>query len=213
MHAPRWVALAGVAAIIGGITAIVLTMPFAIAYHTAYPGFDVPPYWISAAGAALRPVISFAAPSVVYDVYGRVFDLVYLLFLPATFALHRLHRGATSTIERAGFVTLAVGLLVTFVGVAGDYWADGALFVMSVLGLLTIGVGAVVYGVAMLQRAVLPGWLGWLLIGCLPGAFIVTWIIGHIPSGPTVPFAAFFLALGYVLVFRRDTLPTDKPAL
>jgi hypothetical protein len=30
----------------GGILAIVLTFPFAAAYAQAYPGFDVPPFWL-----------------------------------------------------------------------------------------------------------------------------------------------------------------------
>jgi len=74
MDTPKWISWAGLAAILGGLTAIILTAPFASAYFSAYPGYDVPPFWMQSLRPALRPLITFASPVAVYNVYGRVFD-------------------------------------------------------------------------------------------------------------------------------------------
>src|SRR5687768_16342895 len=117
---PRWLAWAGLAAVMGGVLAIVLTPPFASAYFAAYPGFDVPPLWLAFLRPALMPWLTFAPPIRVYNLYGRVYELVYLLLLPAVFGVHRLRRTTTGRAEKWGFVMVVVGLICSFVGVAGD---------------------------------------------------------------------------------------------
>jgi hypothetical protein len=203
MNTPQWLSWAGLATILGGLMAILLTAPLAIAYFTAYPGYEVPPFWIHLLKPALGSLLTFAAPEVVYALYGRIFTLVYLLFLPAAFGLHQLHRGAGGRIEKFGFVLLVVALLATFVGVAGDYWADGAGFIIELVGLLLLAIGATLYGVALLRSKVIPSWCAWLLIFCGPGVFIVFPLIGHIPSGPTFLFAVAWLIVGYMLLFKK----------
>ena len=203
MDTPKWIPWAGLAAILGGVTAVILTPPFATAYFSAYPGFDIPPFWLSLLRPALRSVLAFGPPIAVYNVYGRIFEFVYLLFLPAAFGLHRLHQGAGSRIEKWGFAILVVGLLGAFIGVAGDYWADGAGFFIELLGLLAMVIGATVYGVAVLRSKVIPGWCAWLLIACGPGTFGFFPLIGHIPSGPTFLFAISWLIVGGMLLFKK----------
>jgi hypothetical protein len=203
MKLAKWISWAGLAAIFGGLIAIILTIPFATAYFSAYPGFDVPPFWLQTVTPVLRPLLSFATPKMVYNVYGRIFELVYLLFLPAVFGLHHLHHGARNRVERWGFGILVVGLLATFIGVAGDYWADGTGFVIELLGLLILSIGTTVYGLATLQSRVLPTWCAWLLIAGGPGSFVFQILIGHIPSGPTFPFALSWLFVGWILVFKK----------
>jgi hypothetical protein len=207
MDTPKWISWAGLAAILGGLTAIVLTAPFAIAYYSAYPGYEVPPFWIQSLKPALRSLLTFAPPVGVYNVYGRIFDLVYLLFLPAAFGLHHLHQGVSSRIEKWGFGILVVGLLATFIGVAGDYWADRAGFAIEVLGLLTLAIGTTLYGIAMLRSKVIPSWCAWLLVACGPGAFVFFPLIGHIPSGPTFLFAISWLIVGCMLLFKKGLRP------
>ena len=187
--------------------AIILTPPFATAYFSAYPGFDTPPFWLPRIRPALDSLLTFASPKMVYNVYGRVFNLVYLLFLPAAFALHHLHRKASSRIEKWGFAILVVGLLATFVGVAGDYWVDGAGFFIELLGLLALAIGATLYGVALLRSKVVPSWCAWLLVACGAGMFVFFPLIGHVPSGPTFLFAITWLMVGYILLFKQDIRP------
>jgi len=204
---PKWITWAGLAAIVGGLTAIILTAPFATAYFSAYPGFDIPPFWLPRLRPTLDSLLTFASPKMVYDFYGRIFNIVYLLFLPAAFALHHLHREASSRVEKWGFAILVVGLLATFVGVAGDYWADGAGFFIELLGLLAITIGATLYGVVLLRSKVVPSWCAWLLVACGPGAFIILPLIGHIPSGPTFLFAIAWSVVGYILLFKQGIRP------
>lgn len=211
MNAPKWLSWAGYAAIIGGATAIVLTPPFATAYFSAYPGYDIPPFWVQPLRPALSPLLIFASPVTVYNLYGRIFDLIYLLMLPVVFGLHDLHRGRPSRLENAGFGILVVGLMTTFIGVAGDYWANGLTFLLSLLGLLVLAVGTTLYGVSLLRSRVLPGWCAWLFIADLPAAFIFQLLIWHIPSGPTFPFAVSWLIAGYVLLQEKRRATTHTP--
>ena len=203
VYIAKWISWAGLAAIFGGLIAIILTVPFATAYFSAYPGFDIPPFWLQTVQPMLRPLLSFATPKMVYNIYGRIFELVYLLFLPAVFGLHHLHQGARNRVERWGFGILVVGLLATLIGVAGDYWADGTGFVIELLGLLILSIGTTVYGLATLQSRVLPTWCAWLLIAGGPGSFVFQFLIGHIPSGPTFPFALSWLLVGWILLFKK----------
>lgn len=210
MDTPKWIPWAGLAAILGGLMAIVLTVPFASAYFSAYPGYDVPPFWLQWVRPMLRPFLTFESSVEVYNTYGRIYDFVYLLCLPAVFGLHHLHQGVSSRIEKWGFGLLVVGMLTTFIGVAGDYWANGAGFFIELLGLLTLSIGTTLYGVAMLRSRVIPRWCGWLLVSCLPGAFIFTVLIGHIPSGPTFLSAVSWLIVGSRLLFKRGIRPQPE---
>lgn len=185
-----------------------LTFPFATAYFLAFPGYDVPPFWLPSLEPRLDAVLSFAPADEVYETYGRIYNLAYLLFLPAAFALHRLQRGSASRWEKRGFVVLVAGLLATLVGVAGDYWANGIGFLLEVLGLLVSMIGSTVYGIALLRIGVAPGWVAWSFVLSGPGAVLFMLLIGHIPSGPTFPFAISWLLVGFMLLLRsRATLP------
>lgn len=198
-----WVRWAGLAAVLGGSLAILLTPPFAIAFFTAYPGYDGPPPWVPSLQPALMPWLTFASPVAVYNVYGRVYELVYPLLLPAVLAVHSLQPGTLRRTEKLGSVLVVLGLAASFVGVAGDYWADGVGFIVEVLGLLILSVGCAIFGATRLRSGVIPTWSGWLLVGCLPGAFIGLALIGHIPSGPTLPIAIAWLLLGSMLLLDR----------
>lgn len=202
----KWISWAGLAAVVGGLTAIILTPLFASAYYSAYPGHDIPPFWVQPLKPALGALLTFASPEEVYTFYGRLFNLVYLFMLPAVFGLHYLHRGAGTRAEKWGFYLLVIGLLATFIGVAGDYWANGAGFFVELLGLIVLSIGAAVYGVATLSSKVIPHWLAWLLVACLPGVFVFMPLIGHIPSGPTFLFAASWLIVGYMLLFKNSII-------
>lgn len=206
MSYPQWVAWAGRAAMLGGLLALPLTFPFASAYFAAYPGYDVPPFWVSLLKPALAPVLGFADRVTVYNVYGRVYNVVYLLFLPVAFALRRWLAGAPSRLVRWGFRLTVAGLAAALVGVAGDYWLEGTGFMLEFFGLLVMNLGASLSGLAVLRKGGLPRGLSWLLAVCFPGLFAVHFLIGHIPSGPTFLFAVAWLALGY-----RLQLPAGQP--
>ena len=207
MTHPRWSVWAGISAMVGGGLAILLTVPFAAAYFRAYPGFDPTPIWLAALQPIVRPLLSFAQPIAVYNTYGRIYDLVYILFLPAALALHHLHRPLDSRLEKIAFWLMIVGLLASFVGVAGDYWADGSGFVLEFIGLFILATGATLSGIAFLRSRILPRWASWLMLLCLPGYFIWFILVGHIPSGPSFGIALAYIGLGWVLLLGKYTIP------
>jgi len=207
MH-PRWMTWAGVSAVVGGVLAVLLTFPFATAYFRAYPGFDAIPAWLPVIQRAIRPIMSFGAPIVVYNTFGRVYNLVYLLLLPSTVALHRVHRDANSGLEKWGYRLTILGLIAAAIGVAGDYWANGLGFPLEVVGIIVLSLGSTANGIALLRIRTWPAWSSWLLILCLPGCFIFVALIGHVPSGPTLQVAVAYLGAGFALI-NRSVKSTD----
>lgn len=203
MNLPTRRSWAGLAAILGGSIAILLTIPFASAYFMAYSSPSAAPFWIHSLQSVLTPFLTFSAPTHVYNIYGRIFNVVYFLFLPAVFALHDLLRDVSGTLEKSAFGILTISLLVTSVGVAGDYWWNGTGFLLEVLGLLALNIGTSLYGVIILQYGVLPKWCGWLMASCFPGLFVFVFLIGHIPSAPTVLVAVSWLTLGFILFSQK----------
>lgn len=210
MYHPRWLTWAGISSLAGGLLAILLTLPFAAAYHRAYSGYDPIPIWFQTLQPVLLPLLDFAPRIAVYNTYGRLYDLVYLLLIPGAIALHHLHKPIHSRLERWGFWLTTVGLLASFVGVAGDYWADGAGFFVELIGLLVLSTGATLSGIACLRGRLLPAWVSWLMILCLPGVFLWFLVIGHIPSGPTFAVALAYIAFGCILIFGHLTVPHTK---
>jgi hypothetical protein len=199
MQSAHQLRYSGVCAMTGGVLAIVLTFPFAAAYARAYPGFDEPPFWLPALQPVLRPLLTFDSSITVYNLYGRIFEFVYLLILPAVITLHFAQRNATNARMPWSFGVIVAGLIIAFVGVAGDYWADGAGWLIELIGLLVLLVGTTLFGITALYAAYIPSWSAWLLILAGPGALGATWLIGHIPSGPTLLFAIAWAIVGYVL--------------
>ena len=56
----RW---AGLAAFFGGLTAMVMTLPFATAYFLAYPGEDALPFWFNSVEPRLDTLLTFSSRS------------------------------------------------------------------------------------------------------------------------------------------------------
>lgn len=206
-----WDRLAGWTAVIGAVTALVLTPPFATAYFVAYPGNTLP-FWYDDARPLLTRLLAFDSSEVVYATYGRIYNLVYLLFMPAAVVTHRAHASSASRLESAGHGLLMTGLVVTAIGVAGDYWGDGIGFAVEVLGLVVMVVGVTVWGLALARARVVPASWAWLMLLCGPAAIASTAIVGHLPSGPTTAFALVWLLVGLSMVSGRSPTATGAPA-
>lgn len=200
----RW---AGLAAIVGGVTAIVMTLPFATAFYLAYPGYNTLPFWFDSLEPRLDPLLTFASREEVYATYGKIYNLVYLLLLPAVVALHRAHAPSSSRLEKRGFVVLRAGLVATAVGVAGDYWGNGIGFPVEVLGMLAMVVGVSMWGLALVRGRVVPRCWAWMFLACGPGALVSMGLVRHIPSGPTLSFAIVWMLVGSMLLSKRASEP------
>lgn len=206
----RW---AGAAAVVGGLVAVVLTPPFATAFFLAYPGENTLPFWFDGVEDRLGSLITFDSPIPVYETYGRLYNVVYVLFLPLVVVLHRVASG--SVLERRGARVLLTGLGMTTAGVAGDYWLNGLGFPLEFLGLLTMMVGATMWGLGSRRGKALPRLWCWLFVACGPGALVTSFLLGHLPSGPTLSFALVWLVVGVSLVLRpvgASAEPSEEPA-
>lgn len=204
-HTLRVVRWAGLAAVVGSGLAIALTLPFATAYFLAYPG-DTLPFWFDAVEPRLEPQLTFADPTSVYAIYGRLYNVVYVLLLPLVLAIHRSRRAVATPAQKRWFVVLVSGLVATALGVAGDYWGNGIGFLLEVLGLLTMMVGVTMWGLALLRGTSPVRW-AWVFVACGPGALGTLFVLGHVPSGPTLAFALAWLVAGVIVMSGRDAEP------
>jgi hypothetical protein len=189
----------------------VLSVPFAAAYFHAYEGVDAHPFWLAPMERALAPLLEFASPPAVYETYGRIYAVVFVLYLPATIALHRLRSGRSSRLESVGFALVVGALVITAIGVAGDYWADGAGYTLELIGLLVLAVGSSVWGLGVRLVNAAPEWWTWLLIAVGPLAVAFLFVFGHLPSGPGLPVAGAWLLLGCLFLAGRIGKPQAHP--
>jgi hypothetical protein len=191
----------GVSALAGGLLACLLTPVMSVGYYRAYAvAGETPPFWLPAAQPVLSFLFAFADEKIAYAAYGKLFAIVYLLFLPGVWALHKLHENARSRFEKFGFVFLMLALSVAAIGVSLDYWGVKPGWTIELLGMLLLQIGATVYGAALLVLKVVPRLLGLLLGASLPLCVAAFMLIKQIPSAPTLPFAIASIAIGYFIL-------------
>ena len=190
-------------AILGAIIALLISVPFALMYFRAY-GFgegQTPPAYLITFGQAFPGLVDFDQDTRVYQVYGRIYSLVVPLTLPALLALKR-RIGTSTKLAKWGWRVFYTGVLMFGVGVFGDYWPDqnsfwvAGGFLFEMLGMLVLGVGAILYGVAAIREGTIPRWLGYGLVGIAPGGVLGTLLLEHIPAGPLFGYVVFWLVVG-----------------
>lgn len=204
----RW---GGLAAMLGGVLAIVLT-PFAtFAGFLAGPSRTYPEMsWAQLVEPLVTPFIGFGTPGEVYATYGKAFFPVYLLFLIGLVSLHAHISGRAGRLERRGFQVALLGLVMNLIGNIGDYWLGeevlhqplwGISFVIgTMLGTLVYMVGSVLLGISILWTRVLPRWSGWtLIIAPTLGIVLGVWLVRHLPSALVLPVGLGWIIPGYAL--------------
>lgn len=166
--------------------------------------------WAQLIEPLVTPFLGFGTPGEVYATYGKVFFLVYLLFLIGLVGLRARISGRAGQLERRGFQVALLGLAMNLVGNIGDYWLGeevlhqplwGISFVIgTLLGTLVYIVGSVLLGIAILRMRVLPRWSGWtLIIAPTLGIVLGLWPIKHLPSALVLPVGLGWMLLGYAL--------------
>ena len=208
----RW---GGLAVMLGGVLAIILT-PFAtFADFLAAPGQLTPPEypdmpWAQLIEPLVTPFLGFGTYEEVYATYGKVFFLVYLLFLVGLVSLRARIARPTGRLEDRGFNLALLGLVMNLIGNVGDYWLGekvlhqplwGMSFVIgTLLGTLVYAVGSVLLGIAILRTRVLPRWSGWtLIIAPTLGIVLGSLVVIHLPSALVLPVGLGWILLGYAL--------------
>lgn len=200
--------LCGFLALAGGALACLLTPVMSIGYYQAYavPG-EVPPFWFSAAQARLSFLFAFADEKSAYAAYGKLFAMVYLLFLPGVWALHRLQQKAGSRFERFGYYFLLTALIVSVIGVTLDYWEIKPGWSVELLGMLFLQIAATVYGIASFSLRIIPRRLSLLFTSAMLLCIASFMLFKQIPGAPTLPLAIVSIASGAFIIRLSETQP------
>lgn len=163
--------------------------------------------WAEPAGRALRPLLDWADPDVVYLTYGKIWLPVFLGFLLCALVVNRLRR--PRGFEKWAWRVVLVGYTWAVVGVAADYWLQWVhinedlldiTFLATLPALLITLLGSTVLGVSLVRNRLRPRVSAWLLLGTFPLAVLLMSITSQGSAALPVMFA--FAFLGRAL--RRD---------
>ena len=201
-----WLAAAGAA------WALVLTVPFATAWHVA--GYtDTTPSWASSLRDGLDPLFSFGDPRDVYNAYGRAFFPAFALALPAVYLLRRLRPPKLGLLEGQAFWTLRQGMWMALGGTIVDFWGEfadagafaAAGFFVEIVGLLGMLLASALLGLSALRGRWLsrPAATTLMMAGPL-GVGVTLWPLQHVPSGPTLGLALAWVVFGVALVRHAE---------
>ena len=215
-HSSPWVLRGGAAAVIGGVTGIVLSPLMSAAYHSTPDGDGIAlAPWEPALRDVAAPLLTFSNPVAVYTAYGMVAITVFLGLLLGVLGYRAYRRsGQTDTViarrERWGFRLALGGLLLSLLGNIGDYWIgqpeliDSLGFLGGTIGgFLVMAVGFVLLGYDAWRSKTLSRGSAALLLLWLPVAIVVmsTWL-DNIPGGALLPLGLVGVTLGFDLVNR-----------
>ena len=165
--------------------------------------------------------------STAYEVYGKVFFLVYLLMLPVVRHVHALHRAqSTSKWEGRTWRVLCMALILACAGDAVSYWgisAPGTVgdtlwrlgFLIEIVAVLSVLVTTTMYGMVTVRRRVVPRWGSVLLMAVVPmGVLTLIGVTAYVPNAVVVPMSLVWAGIGaWMLLNRQPDDPTLKPAL
>jgi hypothetical protein len=137
--------------------------------------------WSDPARSALKPLLDWANPDVVYLTYGKIWLPVFVAFTLAAFVVRR-HRSPVGFETWAWRIALT-GYVWACVSVLGDYWLQwGAhpaeplltiTFVGGLPGVLLTVLGSSLLGIALLRRGFQPRLSAWLLTLTFPLVFLI----------------------------------------
>ena len=192
-----------VLAVLGATIALLISVPFALMYFRAYGLGEgqTPPAYLVAFGDAFPNLIDFDLATRAYQFYGRIYSLVVPLTLPALLTLKN-RTGTSTNLSKWGWRIFYTGVLMFGLGVIGDYWPEqssfwiGLGFMLELIGMFVLGLGAILYGLAALRGGIVPRWVGDGLVGIAPVGVLGTLLLAHIPSGPLLGYVIFWLILG-----------------
>ena len=133
--------------------------------------------WSDPARAALRQLLGWGDPDLVYVTYGKIWLPVFLGFTLCAFVVRR--RRQPVGFEKWAWRVALTGYVWACVSVFGDYWTQwtgtpNALLDLSFLvglpGLLVTLVGSTLLGIALLRNGFRPRAAAWLLTLTVPVA-------------------------------------------
>jgi hypothetical protein len=174
-------------------------------------------FWSDPARSALRPLLDWGDPDLVYVTYGKIWLPVFVAFTLCAFVVH--HRRDPAGFEKWAWRITLTGYVWACVGVFGDYWTQwtgtpNALldisFVLGLPALLLVLIGSTLLGIALLRNRFTPRLPAWLLTITLPAAFVITEVtsMGNI----ALPVMFAFGILGHRIARSPAAVPLTEPA-
>lgn len=221
---PTRIQQAGLLTILGGTFGVVLSLLLTATYHLTPDGAteSIAP-WEPVLRKVAEPVLTFAAPTAVYNTYGAMAFLVFTGLLVGVLGLRAHRRSVTSEedtgwLERWGFRAAIGGLALNLLGNVGDYWLgrpetlDFLGFLVGTLaGLLVLAVGFALLGVVALRTGTLSRVVALSFLLWFPAAIAVSELgLNNIPGGPLLPLSLVGIVLGYYL--RLEATAESSPA-
>lgn len=215
MWSPRRIRTSGTAAVgsslLGVLAAPLMNSAFAL---TGWSGPNLG-FWEPTLRTLAGPLLSFAAPSVMYATYGGVIAVAFVgqfvgtLGLRAYLQRHTIDQGRITTVRRWGVRLVVVGTGLLAAGSATEYWVGslpgfGALqsigFFVTVIATLVLAFGYPLLGLAGLRTGYPPRWLAWAFIGWFPGALIINAVgFNNIPANPALVVGMLGILFGIYL--------------
>jgi len=180
---PDQVRSAGLAAMAGGALGLLNAPLYSLAYFATDDGAPSAESasvqaWAEPARELLAPLLSFASPDTVYLTYGKLFLFVWIGMLAGLVGLHARHAGHAGRLERWGFRTSLVGLLLLVIGAFGAYWlelVETSFAAFLVPGLVLLTFGATLFGLGTWRADVAPrAGAALLIVGGFPGTFLIS---------------------------------------
>jgi len=222
MSTDKIVTIGAVSAILSGPVWLTLT-PFMATIgicRGSCPSWADQPLVIRTLGRAVADHgwLSFAAPDTLYFGYGRFFFLVYVLIILGLIALQRaqIQRVARQRqLTNRAYLVLLVSLVVAALGDFTSYgigvfsqaaWRYG--FGVEVVAWLGVMLGALLYGIAILQQHVFHPVIGWLLVLAallMPATFFDRILVHYAPNAQLLPFAVVWPIVGVYLLASRHS--------
>lgn len=159
--------------------------------------------WAEPAADALRPLLDWGDPDLVYVTYGKIWLPVFLGFLLCALLVRHLRR--PTGFEKWAWRVVLVGYAWATASVGLSYWTQwtgeyNALFepsfVVAVPGLLLTLLGSSVLGVSLLKREFRPRTSAVLLAGAFPLALLVTQVTSLGNAALPISFAFALCGLG-----------------
>ena len=173
-------------------------------------------FWAVPAARALRPLLDWGDPDLVYVTYGKIWFPVFAAFTSMAYVVYRRRRpaGFERWVWRVALTGYGLATLATLL----DYWTQwtgdyNALFdvgwIVTVPGLMLTMLGSTALGITLLARRFRPVAPALLLAAVIPLAFVILSVTSMGSAALPVMFA--FGILGRRLARSADG-PADEPA-
>jgi hypothetical protein len=181
----------------GPLAALLISPVFALSYFPAFGGLEeTPPGWLADLAPRFvdRGWLGSGDPEGLYATYGMWYFGFLAITLLGLVLVLRAELGEQWTTGGRGVVVAGLGLATA--GTFGDYSgidALGGLFLLELVGALTIAVGTVLVGLRLWRS----GRRGLAAVGLIGPVSLVfgSILLGHFPSGPLSIFLMGAIAL------------------